>query len=224
MAAKGKQKSAWYRHFFYRKESWRTTWKLRLILLVLVLVAVVGGRQFWERQIGESLVCDQQTPHSDALLLENFDTDYHIFERAEFLKRTGIAPRVFVPASAYDSGEFSSVERGTVELFTRIAGLKEYEQIPIRLIEPISLNAANQIREVLAKEHIQSVIVISPGFRSRRSALVYGTVLNPIGIRVSCDPVFGGVTPANWTDSWHGIQDVLEHFIKLQYYRFWVLL
>lgn len=223
MAAKGKQHPAWYRHFFYRKESWRTTWKLRLLLFVLVLVAVVGGRHFWERQIGESLVCDQQTPHSDALLLENFDTDYLIFERAEFLKRTGIAPRVFIPASAYDNGELSSVEKGTVELFARIAGLREYEKIPIRLTEPISLNAANQIREVLAKENIQSLIVISPGFRSRRSALVYRTVFNPIGIRVSCDPVFGSVNPRNWTDTWHGIQDVLEAFIKLQYYRFWVL-
>jgi hypothetical protein len=41
---------------------------------------------------------------------------------------------------------------------------------------------------------------------------------------VRCDPVFGRVTPERWSDSWHGIQGVAEEFVKLQYYRFYVLL
>jgi hypothetical protein len=27
----------------------------------------------------------------------------------------------------------------------------------------------------------------------------------------------------NWTQTWHGIQDVVEQWLKLQYYRLWVL-
>jgi len=40
---------------------------------------------------------------------------------------------------------------------------------------------------------------------------------------VRCEP---GKEPHNinsWTDSWHGIQNVAEQWVKLQYYRFYVL-
>ena len=95
--------------------------------------------------------------------------------------------------------------------------------IPIDAVEPISLNAANQIRDALLKENIKSVVVVSPAFRSRRSMLVYDAVLTPAGIRAGCAPVHGLRSPENWTDTWHGIQGVVEQFGKLQYYRFWVL-
>ena len=71
--------------------------------------------------------------------------------------------------------------------------------------------------------HENGVIVVTPAFRSRRSVLVYRTVLRPAGIEVHCVPVVGTYRPDNWTSSWHGIQDVTEQFIKLQYYRFYVL-
>ena len=40
-------------------------------------------------------------------------------------------------------------------------------------------------------------------------------------VTVICPQIETG--PDNWTSSWHGIQDVTEQFIKLQYYRFYVL-
>jgi hypothetical protein len=36
-------------------------------------------------------------------------------------------------------------------------------------------------------------------------------------------PVLGEKTAKNWTKTWHGIQDVTEQWLKLQYYRFYVL-
>jgi hypothetical protein len=48
-------------------------------------------------------------------------------------------------------------------------------------------------------------------------------VLGDHGMRVGCDPVFGETHPENWTHTWHGIQSVGEQFLKLQYYRFYVL-
>jgi hypothetical protein len=219
-----KPELGWQRYFFYRKESFRTTWKLRLSVLLIVSVVVFLTRGFWTVKIAKSLVCEEQIPASDALLLENFDPDYLVFERAAALQKSGTAGKVFVPTPAADSGGPNAVSAGLLEVMARIAWLQKFEIIPIREIEPISLNAANQIRDFLKAQDVKSVIVVTPAFRSQRSSLVYSAAFTPAGIRVSCVPVFGVQTAANWTKTWHGIQDVALQFVKLQYYRFYVLI
>jgi hypothetical protein len=115
------------------------------------------------------------------------------------------------------------ISQGITELMAKEARIGTWTTIPIREMEPISLNAAVQIRRHLAREHIKSLIVVTPGFRSRRSALVYRAVLGEDGVQVHCNPVFGRTSVERWTDTWHGIQRVSEEFLKLQYYRFYVL-
>jgi hypothetical protein len=212
----------WHRHFFHRKESWKTTWKLKLSVLALIVLGLVFTQAILVDRLAKGLVCVENAPKSDGLLLENFDPDYLVFERAEKLRRTGVASRVFVPATI-GRDEFHSVSKGFVDVMARIARLPRIEIIPIKEIEPISLNAAKQIRDFLVKEQIKSVVVVTPGFRSRRSELVYSTVLKPAGIDVGCVPVFGTKTLTTWRKTWHGIQEVVEQFSKLQYYRFSVL-
>ncbi len=97
------------------------------------------------------------------------------------------------------------------------------EIMPIRASEPISLNAAYLIRDFLTREHLRIVIVVTPGFRSKRSSLIYQAVLARAGITVYCVPVFVGAALEDWTQSWHGIQEVSNQFLKLQFYRFYVL-
>jgi hypothetical protein len=216
--------SQWQRHFFYKKASLKTTWKFRLALLMLVMLLVSITRGFWMLKIGQSLVCTEEVSPSDVILVENFDPYYLIFERAATLHKAGLAARVLVPTDASrDSERANSVSQGIAELMARVARLQNVEILPIRIREPVSLNAAYQIRDFLTKEHLRSVIVVTDGFRSKRSALVYHAVLEPAGIKVGCMPVFGGNTPKNWTVTWHGIEDVTEQFLKLQYYRFYVL-
>ncbi len=217
------ERKRWQRHFVYRRESWRTTWKLRLGVVVLLLAIVLLTRGLWTARIGQSLVCPEQSPRSDALLLENFDPDYLVFERAATLQRAGVAGRVVVPVTADDFGGPNIIKKGVAELMARVARLENIEVIPIPEIEPISLHAAQAIRDYLTAQHVGSVIVVSPGFRSRRSALVYNAAFTPAGIRLSCVPVFGTKTPEDWTDTWHGIQDVFLQYFKLEYYRFYVL-
>ena len=74
----------------------------------------------------------------------------------------------------------------------------------------------------MAKEHLSLVIVVTDGFRSRRSALVYHVVLDSAGMKVGCMPVFGERTPQNWAMTWHGIENVTEQFLKRQYDRIYV--
>jgi hypothetical protein len=180
---------------------------------------------FWAATVGASLVCPEEVSRGQALLVENFDPDYLVFERATTLHRAGLAPRIFVPVWAdAASRTLKGIEEGTANLMARAAHLPTMEVIPVIEEEPITLNAAYQLRDFLAREKIRSIVVLTSGFRSRRSLLVYETVFGPAGISVRCVPVFGLKTPGNWTETWHGIQEVSEQFLKLQYYRFWVLL
>src|SRR5581483_10530545 len=89
--------------------------------------------------------------------------------------------------------------------------------------EPISFDVALQVRDYLLRERIRSIALLSPTFRSERSYLIYRRVLDPAGIAVACVPVVGDRALSEWTRTWHGIQDVALQFLKLQYYRFWVL-
>jgi hypothetical protein len=157
--------------------------------------------------------------------VENFTPSYLLFKRAAALQRTAVSARILVPVSASgdDAAVANPVSRGIAELMARFARLDRLEIIAIRQVEPYTLNTAYQIRDFLTREHIRSLVVVAPAFRSRRSSLVYGAVLRPAGIQVSCVPVFESHTPENWTRSWHGIEVVTEQFVKLQGYRFHLL-
>ena len=214
----------WTRHFYYRAEHTRTTWRFRIGFVALVVIVAWLTRGWWTVAIARSLVCEANTAQSDAVLVENFDPDYLVFERATRLRRAGLAPRVLVPISS-DPGtsEPNDVALGTSKVMAKIAHLDAMEIVPIREVEPISLHAAQDVLRFIERERIRSVIVVSPLFRSRRSALVYGATLGRSGITVRCDPVQGGPGVNTWARTWHGVQDVVEQWLKLQYYRLYVL-
>ncbi len=216
--------SGWTRHLFYRAEHTRTTWKLRLGLLTLVILALSLTSGWWTVAIARGLVCDASVAPSDAILVENFDPDYLLFERARQLRRAGLASRVLVPV-ATDPGtsEPNDVAMGIVQVMATIARTGPVEMVPTRQVEPITLNAARDLQRFLEREHIRSVIVVTPLFRSRRSALVYGATLGRAGIAVRIEPVEGSRGVTTWTRTWHGVQEVLEQWLKLQYYRYYVL-
>jgi hypothetical protein len=209
----------------YRKVSLKTTWKCRLLILMFVVLLAFLTRVFWIPWIGRSLVCREDVAPSDAILVENFDPDYRAFERAAALQKAGFSGRILIPteASEHDPKVADTISRGITELMSRVARLENIEIIPIREIEPISLNAAYQIRDFLTREHLGSLIVVTPGFRSRRSSLIYRAVLTPAGVQTHCMPVVGEHAIENWAATWHGIEDVTEQLVKLEYYRFYVL-
>jgi hypothetical protein len=200
---------------------WRHT--LAVTVLVVLLVSLTHG--FWTPSIGRSLVCTEEAASSDTILVENFDPDYQLFERAASLQRARPSARVLVPVqpSGPDSGRANPVSKGIAELMAHFARVQNLDIITMDEMEPFTLNTAYRIRDFLTKEHRRSVVVVASAFRSRRSLLAYRAVLSPAGVLVHCLPVFGAHTPDNWTATWHGIQVVSEQFLKLQVYRFYVL-
>ena len=214
----------WTRHIFYRSERTRTTWKFRVALVATLAFATWLTSGWLSLVIADSLICDSSSAPSDAILVENFDHSYLVFETAARLRHAGVAPRVVVPVATYkDSSEVSGVSLGVTRLMADMSHIGAIEVVPVREVEPISLNAAGDVRRFMEDERINSVVVVSPLFRSRRSALVYGATLGTRGIAVRCEPAQDSSDRETWTGSWHGMQNVAEQWLKLQYYRLYVL-
>lgn len=200
----------------------RRTWRGVFIAALVCIVAVYASRRVWLEAIGEGLVCESSKPTVNAIVIDNFDHDYWLFRASADLQRHS-GMMVFVPIPAYENGELALAANEIANAFARVARLSDWEIIPIRQQEPISLNTAYQVRDFLKKRGVSSVTLISYSFRSKRSNVVYRSVLGGSGIAVSCLPVPDTLTPETWTHSWHGIQEVGLQFMKLQYYRFWVV-
>ncbi len=218
--------NSWTRYFVYRKECLKSTWTLRLLVFALAVLVPWLTRDVWAATVGWGLVCDQDGTNmgAEAILVENFDLNYLVFERAGVLRREGAKGRILVPVPASpDSEEPNLISAGIVELMGKTARLGELTMVSIRESEPISLNTAYQLRAFLQKEKIHSVLVVTPALRSRRSAMVYGAVFTPAGIRTHCLPVIGVHLPDTWMNSWHGVEGIVEQYIKLAYYRIFIL-
>src|SRR5262245_32085917 len=146
---------AWRRHFLYTSTRIRTTWKLRLAVLGVLILAVVATRGLWTTWIARSLICAEDVAPSDLLLVENFDPEYLAFERAAALQAAGFAPRALVPVQASSNPAVPNpVSKGIAEVMARQARLGAWEALPIGEVEPITLNAAGQLRQHLLREHV----------------------------------------------------------------------
>src|SRR5262245_52975330 len=148
-----------------------TRWKLALGLVILTVAVVVTSR-YWTVRIARGLTCAEDAAQSDAMLIENFDPDYILFERAAAIENAGISAIALVPVEAFpDRNTPNPVSAGIAELMAKQARLRAWRTIAVEHIEPISLNVALQILARLRSERITSVIVVTPGLRSRRSLL-----------------------------------------------------
>jgi hypothetical protein len=203
----------------------KTAWNPWLLIALLVILTIVLPRHYWSMSIARSLTCTEELGRSDIIIVDNLDPNYLLFERAATLLHAGLSSRVLIPVQvSHDSERANSVSIGIAELMARVARLQAPEFMPIQAAEPISLNVASHISHFLIREHMSAVTVITPGFRCKRSSLIYEAILARTGIIVHCVPVFIGATFDNWTGSWHGIEEVGSQFLKLQFYRFYVLL
>lgn len=176
--------------------------------------------------MGLGLVMDSGRVESDLILIDNLESEYLLFEKAALLKEQGLSDHVLIPvqASRRNPSTANLVSREIVEVMLKVSGISSAEILPIRHVEPITLNAAVQIRDKLQTTlGIRSVQIVTSGFRSRRTCQVYSKVLGEAGIRVYCVPVWGGHRLDNWTATWHGIQEVWLQHVKLLYYQLFVM-
>ena len=216
--------AGWVRHFVTRKEVIKTTWMFKAALIVAVVSGLYLTQPFWANAVAESLVCEnaERLERADALLIDYLDPDLSVFGRASQLQAVGLSSRVIVPVDVDPTGAISTVAEAVIDVQARQARIAELKKVPASDVEPYSLNTAFHIRQFTKENGIASVILVTPAFRSKRSIMIYAAVLRPAGVSIQCAPVFRRST-RDWTQTWHGIQDVALQFIKLQYYRWYVL-
>jgi hypothetical protein len=191
--------------------------------IALVAATAYVSRGWWLGTFGQSLVCDEGGQTATTLLLDNFDNEFGLFRRGAELQRSGVATRVVVPVTASAQPDAARAAQEVAAAFARVAGLSRWEMVPVREEEPISLHTARRVRDFLVAEHIPEVTLVSSRYRSRRSETIYRAVLDERGIRLTCMPLWEVGDPAEWTGTWHGIENAVSQFLKLQYYRFWVM-
>jgi hypothetical protein len=202
---------------------WRAV-VVAIFCIGIVCIGIAVSRNYWLRTLGNSLVSQPSLGSGEAILIDNVETNYLLFERAQRLEAQGLSALVLVPVLGYEGGDPSgSVPMGFVDVMCGISRLKNCTTFGVPEREPISLNVAKHCAEELRARGIHSVIIVTEGFRSRRAAEIYLNVFKPLGITVYIQPVFGHRTPENWYSSWHGVQEIGLQFAKLWYYRLAVL-
>jgi hypothetical protein len=215
----------WARYFVTRKEVVKTTWTFKAALIVAVVVVAYLTQPFWADSIAESLVCEnpERLARADAILIDYLDPDLSVFGRASQLQAVGLSSNVIAPVDVDPStGSISTVADAVIDVQARQARIDNLRKVPASDVEPYSLNTAFHIRRFAKENGIASVILVTPAFRSKRSMMIYAAVLSPAGVSIQCAPVFRR-SVRGWTQTWHGIQDVGLQFMKLQYYRWYVL-
>ena len=242
--------SAVGRRILVEKSVVRTSWPVRLAVLAALLVFLALTGRFWLLAVSHSLVHRSELRPADAIIVENLETEYLLYERASRLQREGLAPRVIIPILAPPEDLVhpeGSVLVGLAGVMIRVSRLRDPELVTLRELEPISLNAARQLLEYVRtngaeggekgegalppkdpahddpRPPVRSVLVVTSGFRSERTYEIYRSVFGSAGIEVQVDPVFALRNPDNWLHSTHGFQEVGLQFGKLWYYRLFVL-
>ncbi len=205
-----------------KKQVTVTTWRFRLLIVLALAACIYLSYPSWLVAIGNTLLHREELQPADLILLDNFNPKYEVYAKAEELVEAGYATRVLAPVRIEGDPQADAVEKGIASVMGQTAGIQDLETLPVHHTEPVSLNVARQIADFLQKEGIHSVLVVSPGFRSSRSYLVYNRVFSARGVHVECVAAPGS-TADGWWHTWHGVQDAGLEFSKLLYYKLWVL-
>jgi hypothetical protein len=99
-------------------------------------------------------------------------------------------------------------------------GLKEkdFRIIVTHIHQPITLTAARGAVEAISKENIKSAILLSPGFHTRRSYLVYQYLCIPFQIKIFPSACFNSYQLDHWWSQENGLRDFAQELLKLAYY------
>lgn len=84
--------------------------------------------------------------------------------------------------------------------------------------DPITLISAEEALKVLSQDHIKSAILLSQGFHTRRSYLVYQYLSTPLQIKIFPYACFNQYELGHWWLNERAVRDFWAELLKLAYY------
>lgn len=109
---------------------------------------------------------------------------------------------------------------GLVKKEIETLGLKEkdFKIIVTHIHSPLTLVSAKAVMENIAQDNIKSAILLSSGFHTRRSYLVYQHVGKPFHIKIYPSACFNSYKLDHWWLLEGGFRDFALEVMKLVYY------
>jgi hypothetical protein len=95
---------------------------------------------------------------------------------------------------------------------------KDFKVIVTHIHHPVTLTAATGALAALAKEDVKSAILLSKGFHTRRSFLIYQHLGARYQIKIHPSACFNAYQPDRWWSQEHGVRDFAAEVLKLAYY------
>jgi len=165
----------------------------------------------------------------------NYAADVAILEGTEFIKRdivmnginllsSGRVKRLIVVLHRIaPSDRPFAINEDYPELVKKeikALGLKErdFRIIVAHIDSPITLTEARVVAEAISKDEIKSAILLSPGFHTRRSYLVYQYACNPFQIKIFPYACFDSYQLDHWWSQERGLRHFTTELLKLAYY------
>lgn len=198
----------------------------RRALLLIAALLLVWPPLAWAA--ARWLLIDTRPERADALVVLGGSSTYG--ERTEYAARLfkeGFAPRVLLTDDGLRGG-WSQAEQRNLFFVERAAAALEAAGVPagnVETLEPQTSSTYEEamlLREQASARGLDSLLVVTSGYHSRRARWTFERVFRDSGVRVSVAAVGPGrQTPAPyvWWLSPRGWRLVGLEYLKLAYYR-----
>lgn len=163
-------------------------------------IAILGGTSFLDRQIAEA----------------GFD----LLKQGKVKRLVVVLHNIHPLHRPYGMNE-SYPEMVRKEILKRGLKEKDFEILVTHIHEPLTLTEAQGAMKVIAKTNIKSAILLTPGFHTRRSYLVYQCIADPYKITIYPQACLNGYKLEKWWTQEGGPRDFATESLKLAYYVLW---
>ena len=197
------------------------------MFVLLALVLLLGWVPIaW--CLARSLIVRAELPHADALVVLSGSATYRERARqAAELWKEGRAPRIILTNDSQMSG-WSSAEQRNPFFYERAVAELRASGVPQERIEVLHEHISGTYEEALLlklyveKHNLQSIIVVTSAYHSRRALWTLRRVFGDTRIGIGLEPVPPGLqtpSPAAWWLHIRGWQMVAGEYAKMIYYR-----
>ena len=204
------------------KSKW--IWGGICLSLLLISIIIFSCRVTILMQAGKFMAPDGDYT-ADIAILEGTDfIDRGVLIKGLNLLSSGKVKRIVVVlhpiAPSHRPFAFNEDYPNLVKKELEAIGLKEqdFKIIVPRIHHPITLTAARGVMEALSKEDVRSAILVSSGFHTRRSFLVFQYAGLPLQIKILPSACFNAYQLDHWWSQESGVRDFAAELFKLGYY------